>query len=113
MFEWMLLPPMVRDLLAGRDPYIVKGGHILEKLVEGSSTTRLARNATMQPYTHEFAISILAFFVQDVKSVLEVLEKSFRSSKPRRHAEFHVVLIEGVRYNEMRGSIDSCPVRLC
>src|ERR1700704_3333672 len=91
----MLAMPMPRDIEPCRDPHPVARGSIVEKAHERRGASGPSDQPAMQPDRHHLG-RILAFGIEHVEGILEIVEELVAAAETLRIDEPHVIGIERI-----------------
>src|SRR5579885_1016674 len=104
----VMIDPVARDLLAPADPDPVPRPHMLEEPDQAADPARPADQPAVQAHRHHLGCA-LAFAPEGLEGVPEIIEEEIAGGEVlvARHAA--VVVVEGMRDDEMGLAADRCP----
>ncbi|EON20068.1 amidohydrolase [Cupriavidus sp. GA3-3] len=101
----MHLRPVAGDIDTAADPHLVVSLHIVEKALQRAEAARAAEQAAVHADRQHLGAVLaarVAFLIQDVERILQVLEELFAGIEALRRGKAHVVGVERVRHHQVR-----------
>ena len=106
-----MLVPVFRDFISPAYPYVIPQTlGIVKKVVQPLGSSRLSHQSTVQANTHHLGTAPPSFFNEVVQRVYQVLGEVIGIRKAVRNSNFHIVLAQRVRDDQMWSSILGSPV---
>ncbi|KOT01469.1 hypothetical protein DM50_2834 [Burkholderia mallei] len=96
-----MLAPVPRDLDAARDPHAIVPLDVIEKALQRAKAPRPAEQAAVHADRHHLG-RFVAFLVQHVERVAQIVEEMIGGVEALRRRETHVVRVERVRDDQLR-----------